>query len=118
MYDRQLRLISFAAFVLLLFLLIFFSDLPRNVIISIGIMMVFLMIFTYVFKTNVSPLLKVVLILTSFIVLPVFILLYLGILNAFPQLWMAILALVAVVIVGVLSIQIIIGLDIVELKWD
>ncbi|MBQ8017081.1 MAG: hypothetical protein IJ258_03140 [Methanobrevibacter sp.] len=43
---------------------------------------------------------------------------YLGILSTFSQIWQSIMFLVAVVIVGLFSIQIIIILDIVELKWD
>ena len=118
MYSHHLRVISFVALLMLLALLVFFSDLPNNVIISIAIIMLFLMIFTYVFTTKVSALLNVVLVLISFIMLPVFILIYLGILSTFSQIWQSIMFLVAVVIVGLFSIQIIIILDIVELKWD
>ena len=110
--------ISFVSLMMIFGLLVFFSDLPENVIISIAIIILFLIIFTYVFTTDGHILLRGLLILTSFIALPVFIFVYLGIFNAFHQFWQAILALAAVVIMGVVSIFAIVGLNIVELKWD
>ena len=118
MYNRQLMAVSFVLLMMILGLLVFLSHLPENVIISIAIIILFLIIFTYIFSADGHILLRGLLIVTSFIALPVLIFVYLGIFDAFPQFWQAILALAAVVLTGAVSIFTIVGLNIVELTWD
>ena len=112
-----LRYISFASLLALVLLLTFFSNLNSHVIISAAVIMLFLMIFTYIFKIEGSSSLKVSVILSVFIFLPLFILVYLGIFDVFPGLF-GFLALIIVALVGLYSIVTIIRLDYVELKWD
>lgn len=84
-------------------------------IVSIVLIMLFLLIFTFIFKTDGSKTLKGVMILVTFLVLPLFIITYL---NVFTEFWSFVSALIIVGIIGVLSIVIMVKLDYVELKWD
>lgn len=84
-------------------------------IVSIVLIMLFLLIFTFIFKTDGSKTLKGVMILVTFLVLPLFIIIYL---NVFTEFWSFVSALIIVGIIGVLSIVIMVKLDYVELKWD
>lgn len=112
------RAILFLLFLLIIGSLIFFTHSNNRVTLSIAIIMLFLIIFTYIFKTDGSKSLKALLIIFIFICLPVFILLFLGVLNAFDGPIFGILLLIVVAIVGLLSIVTIVKLDYVELKWD
>ena len=109
-------LISCFALFLLLFLLKFFTDINQNVIISIALVMVFLIIFTYVLRTEGKTALNVSVIIFSFIFLPLFILWYSGFLNCFSLVG-GILMAVAVMILGILSIVAIVRLNYVELVF-
>ena len=83
-------------------------------IISIALIMVFLIIFTYVLKTEGKTALNVCVIIFSFVCLPVFILWYLGIFNLLIWPWSIMLA-IGVIILGMLSVATIANLNFVEI---
>lgn len=116
--KSYLRLITYAALILLIVLLKFFSDLEDNVIISILLILVFLLIFTFIFRNNGPRPLKIFVIVFSFIFLPVFLLFYLGVFTSFKNPIIGIVLAIVFIISGVLSIYTMIRLDYVELKWE
>ena len=113
-----LRLIAAIALFLMIFALRMFTNLDNNVIVSILLISIFLIIFTYVFKIEVHSLLKTFVILFSFIVLPVFVLFYLGFWNSFSNHLVAIILIAFVILLGLLAIVTMIKLSIVEIEYD
>lgn len=113
-----LRLIAAIALFLMIFALRMFTNLDNNVIVSILLISIFLIIFTYVFKIEVPSLLKTFVILFSFIVLPVFVLFYLGFWNSFSNHLVAIILIAFVMLLGLLAIVAMIKLSIVEIEYD
>ena len=109
-----LRLIAAIALFLMIFALRMFTNLDNNVIVSIFLISIFLIIFTYVFKIEGPSLLKTFVILFSFIVLPVFVLFYLGFWNHL----VAIILIAFVMLLGLLAIVAMIKLSIVEIEYD
>lgn len=118
MYSKLLRTLSFLALIFIILIVIFFTNINVKIILSIALIIVFLWSFIYVLKVEESMLFKVASILMTFIVLPIFLLLYLDILNVFSGMWAGILTLGIVFIFGVLAIVTMIKLDYVELNWD
>lgn len=112
------RLIAAIALFLMIFALRMFTNLDNNVIVSILLISIFLIIFTYVFKIEGSSLLKTFVILFSFIVLPVFVLFYLGFWNSFSNHLVAIILIAFVMLLGLLAIVAMIKLSIVEIEYD
>ncbi len=113
-----LRLIAAIVLFLMIFALSMFTNLDNNVIVSILLISIFLIIFTYVFKIEVHSLLKTFVILFSFIVLPVFVLFYLGFWNSFSNHLVAIILIAFVMLLGLLAIVAMIKLSIVEIEYD
>jgi len=113
-----LRLIAAIALFLMIFALRMFTNLDNNVIVSILLISIFLIIFTYVFKFEGPSLLKTFVILFSFIVLPVFVLFYLGFWNSFSNHLVAIILIAFVMLLGLLAIVTMIKLSIVEIEYD
>lgn len=112
------RLIAAIALFLMIFALRMFTNLDNNVIVSILLISIFLIIFTYVFKIEGHSLLKTFVILFSFIVLPVFVLFYLGFWNSFSNHLVAIILIAFVMLLGLLAIVTMIKLSIVEIEYD
>ncbi len=112
------RLIAAIALFLMIFALRMFTNLDNNVIVSILLISIFLIIFTYVYKIEVPSLLKTFVILFSFIVLPVFVLFYLGFWNSFSNHLVAIILIAFVILLGLLAIVTMIKLSIVEIEYD
>lgn len=115
MNPNPLRMIVYVLLILMILALALFSNLNHRIMVSVVLIMLFLLIFTFIFKTGGHNLLKVAMIFATFLVLPVFILLYL---NVFSHFWMTILSLIVVVILGVSSIVTMVKLDYVEFKWE
>ena len=113
-----LRLIAAIALFLMIFALRMFTNLDNNVIVSIFLISIFLKIITYVFKIEGPSLLKTFVILFSFIVLPVFVLFYLGFWNSFSNHLVAIILIAFVMLLGLLAIVAMIKLSIVEIEYD
>lgn len=118
MEKFPLRLITVIALFLMIFALRMFTKLDNNVIVSILLISIFLIIFTYVFKIEGPNLLKIFVILFSFIALPVFVLFYLGFLNSFSNPFVGIILIALVMLLGFLAIITIIKLNIVEIEYD
>lgn len=117
-YNSYLRLMTFALLMFFLFVLNFFTDLDKNVIMSVSIILVFLIIFTYIFKTEGSNILKILIIVFSFIGLPLFMLFYLNIFNSLPMPWGGISVGGFAIIFGILAVVTIIKLNYVEIEYD
>ena len=113
-----LRLIAAIALFLMIFALRMFTNLDNNVIVSILLISIFLIIFTYVFKIEGPNLLKTFVILFSFIFLPVFVLFYLGFMNSFSNPRVGIILIALVMLLGLLAIITMIKLSIVEIEYD
>ncbi|WP_405273114.1 hypothetical protein [Methanobrevibacter sp.] len=113
-----LRLIAAIALFLMIFALRMFTNLDNNVIVSILLISIFLIIFTYVFKIEGPNLLKTFVILFSFIFLPVFVLFYLGFMNSFSNPLVGIILIALVMLLGLLAIITMIKLSIVEIEYD
>lgn len=113
-----LRLIAAIALFLMIFALRMFTNLDNKVIVSILLISIFLIIFTYVFKIEGPNLLKTFVILFSFIFLPVFVLFYLGFMNSFSNPLVGIILIALVMLLGLLAIITMIKLSIVEIEYD
>lgn len=113
MNKFPLKLIVYAFLLVLLVLLDLFTNFDHKTLVSVAIILTFLIIFTYVFKTDSSKGLKVGIILFTFIGLPLFILIYLGVFSSLPGIWGGILT----VIFTILSIVAIIELEYVEIEY-
>lgn len=111
------RLVMFISLVILCLLLFFFSNIDHRAIISLAVIGIFLIFFTFIFQIQMNPSLKVFLILFSFFALPMIILIYLGIFDIFWP-WSGILALILVAVQGMLSIYTIIELNYVIIRWE
>lgn len=114
---RFSRLIMFISLVMLCLLLFFFSNIDHRAIVSIAVIGIFLILFTFIFKIQMNPSLKMFLILFSYFALPMIILIYLGIFDVFWP-WGGTLALIMVLIYGMLSIYTIIELNYVIIRWE
>lgn len=110
-------LVMFISLVILCLLLFFFSNIDHRAIISLAVIGIFLIFFTFIFQIQMNPSLKVFLILFSFFALPMIILIYLGIFDIFWP-WSGILALILVAVQGMLSIYTIIELNYVIIRWE
>ena len=111
-----------AVICILLFLaLIFlglFTNLTLQMMVSIAIIGVFLILFTFVFTAeNGHMALNVSVIIAAFIFLPVFILLYLRVPDSLPAPWGGVLAVLAVIAFGILAVYAISKLNFVEIEF-
>ena len=111
-----------AVICILLFLaLIFlglFTNLTLQMMVSIAIIGVFLILFTFVFTAeNGHMALNVSVIIAAFIFLPVFILLYLRVPDSLPAPWGGVLAVLAVIAFGILGVYAISKLNFVEIEF-
>ncbi len=118
MEKFPLRLIAAIALFLMIFALRMFTNLDDNVIVSILLISIFLIIFTYVFKIQGPNVLKIFVIIFSFIFLPVFVLFYLGFWNSFSNPIIGIMLIAFVMLLGLLAIITMIKLSIVEIEYD
>ena len=117
MIRFPLRAFAYASLFLIIALLKLFTGLDNDIIISISIIAVFLILFTYIFNTEGHSSLNAAIIITAFIGLPIFILMYLGIPNSLQGVWGGILMAITVVIFGVLAIFTIVKLNFVEVEY-
>lgn len=104
-------------YLLCICLTVFSDDLSTNEIISIAIIVTFLILFTYVFNTQAIAL-NVFVILVSFMCLPLFILIYLGVPNSIPWPMGGVLLLVVTAIIGFLAVYAIVKLNFIEIKFE
>ena len=117
MSINPLRAITYLSLILIVIILELLSNLNQKIILSIGLILVFLIVFTYIFKTNGSESLKAAVIVFTFIGLPLFLLWYLDIISSLPGIWAGAAAVGVVLISGIASIITIIRLDYAELVW-
>ena len=117
MIRFPLRAFAYASLFLIIVFLKLFTDWGNDIIISISIIAVFLILFTYIFNTEGHSSLNAAIIITAFIGLPIFILMYLDIPNSLPGIWGGILMAITVVIFGVLAIYTIVKLNFVEVEY-
>ena len=118
MARHPLRTVFCISLFLVLVLLGIFTNLNRQIIVSIAIIGVFLILFTYLFTTEKGhTTLNVAVIITSFIILPVFILLYLKVLDSLPVPWGGVLAVLTVIVFGILAVYAISKLNFVEIEF-
>ncbi len=118
MARHPLRTVFCISLFLVLVLLGIFTNMNHQIIVSIAIIGVFLILFTYVFtieKGHVA--LNVAVIITSFIILPVFILLYLEVPDSLPAPLGGVLAVLVVIIFGILAVYVISKLNFVEIEF-
>ena len=118
MARHPLRTVFCISLFLVLVLLGIFTNLNHQIIVSIAIIGVFLILFTYVFTIEKGhAALNVCVIVTSFIILPVFILLYLKVPDSLPVPWSGVLAVLAVIAFGILAVYAISKLNFVEIEF-
>jgi|GEM_PF-1360272 hypothetical protein len=117
MIRFPLRAFAYASLFLIIVFLKLFTDWGNDIIISISIIAVFLILFTYIFNTEGHSSLNAAIIITAFIGLPIFILMYLDIPNSLQGVWGGILMAITVVIFGVLAIYTIVKLNFVEVEY-
>lgn len=116
MSRSPIRLIAYASLFLIVTVLTLFTNLDHEIILSIALILVFLIIFTYIFKTNGSRTLKAAVIVFIFIGLPMFILTYLNNKYHFGVL-AGVMAVILASVFGILSIITIVKLDYVEIEY-
>lgn len=117
MIRFPLRAFAYASLFLIIVFLKLFTDLGNDIIISISIIAMFLILFTYIFNTEGHSTLNAAIIITAFIGLPIFLLIYLNILNSLQGIWGGILMAIAALIFGVLAIYTIVKLNFVEVEY-
>lgn len=118
MARSNLRLISSVFLILLVLLLKFFSKLEDNVIVSIALILIFLILFTFIFNDEGPQALKIFIMLFSFMCLPLFILFYLGVFSYFSNPFQSLALALIVIALGALSLFAIHKLNYVRLKWE
>ena len=111
------RLVFYVSALAILLILDTFTDFDHEILFAIAIILAFLILSTYIFKSGGSKLLKSMLIVFTFIGLPLFILWYLGILNYFSNPLGGIVIALITTVLGVLAIFAIIKLDYVEIEY-
>lgn len=92
------------------------ANASHKIVLSAGLIMLFLIIFTYIFKTDGSKTLKVLVILFTFFGLPLFLLIYLDIFNQLDGILGIAVPVILAAVFGFISIFLIIQLDSVELN--
>jgi len=107
--------ISYASLFLIIFYLELFTNLTFRAKLSIAIISVFLILFLYIFKTRGPILLKILIIASVYLFIPIFLLIYLGTLNSLPNILKGIV-LISVSLLGLLSAFIIIKLSYAHVK--
>lgn len=112
------RLVFYAALLLIVWILDIFTSFNHQTALAIAIILTFLMLFTYVFRSEGTKKLNIFIILFSFIALPLFILHFLGILNSFSNPTSGILLAITVTFFGILAIFTIIQLNFVEIEYE
>ena len=112
------RLVFGASVLLILMFIKLFTNVSDSTIITIAIIAAFLMIFSYVFKTEGLNSLRIIIIVFSFICLPLFLLFYLGVFNSFSNPWGGIILAFLVVLFGITAIITIVKLNHVEIAYD
>lgn len=117
MIRFPLRAFAYASLFLIIVFLKLFTDLGNDIIISISIIAMFLILFTYIFNTEGHSSLNAAIIITAFIGLPIFLLIYLNIPNSLQGVWGGILMAIAALIFGVLAIYTIVKLNFVEVEY-
>ena len=118
MKRPYLRFMTYAALLLLVGLLKFYSHIPDKIVISISLILVFLILFTFIFKTNSPPILKMTIVIFSLVALPMFILSYTGVLEGFSNPLTGILIATMFLLLGIVSVIVMFCLDYAELKWE
>ncbi len=117
MIRFPLRAFAYASLFLIIAVLKLFTDLGNDIIISITIIGVFLLLFTYIFHAEGHSTLNASIIIMAFIGLPMFILMYLDIPNSLPGVWGGILCAGVVIFMGILAITTIVKLNFVEIEY-
>lgn len=117
MSRNFLRPIAYISLFLIISLLGVFTDWDRKLIFSVALISVFLILFTYIFATEGHATLNAAIIITAFIGLPMFLLMYLDIPNSLPGIWGGILMAITAVSFGVLAIFTIVKLNFVEIEY-
>ena len=112
-----LRLITIILSLLLVLFLEFFTNTDQTLIISIGIILVFLIIFTFIFKIRGPSNLKVAIILFIFLILPLFILYYSGFCASLHGLLGTVATAIATIIWGIMSIITIVELNYIKIDY-
>lgn len=112
------RLVFGVSVLLILIFIKLFTNVTDNMILAIAIIAVFLMIFSYVFKTESPNFLKVFITLFSFICLPLFLLFYLDVFNSFSNPLAAIALAVMITLIGITAVITLIKLNYVEILYD
>jgi len=112
-----LRPIAYISLFLIISILGMLTDWDKKLVFSVALIGVFLILFTYIFATEGHATLNATIIITAFIGLPIFILMYLDIPNSLPGIWGGILMAITVVIFGVLAIYTIVKLNFVEVEY-
>ena len=118
MAVNPFRTIIFILIFLALIILGIFTNLDYRIMLSIAIIGVFLILFTFVFiAENGHMALNVSVIIAAFIFLPVFILLYLRVPDSLPAPWGGVLAVLVVITFGILAVYAISKLNFVEIEF-
>ena len=113
-----LRLMTIAMSLLIVFFLEFFTNVDQRTVISIALILIFLVIFTFIFVIMGSPNLKVGIILFIFLVLPSFVLQYCGFYASLPGLLDIVITGIITIILGILSLITIVEISYLEIDYD
>lgn len=115
---NYLRPIAYISLFLIMSILGMLTDWDQKLIFSVAIICVFLILFTYIFATEGPATLNAVIIITAFIGLPMFLLMYLDIPNFLLGIWGGILVVIIAGIFGILAIFTIVELNFVEIEYE
>ena len=104
--------------VVILLSLYLFTNLDERVLRSISLILIFLILFTFIFKTRGMAILNFVIIVFSFIALPIFLLFYLNIFSSLPGVIGGIRMVGITVLCGILAIATMIWINMVEVRFS
>lgn len=115
--KHYLRILTLISLFLIIALLEVFTDTDYKIIMCISIILVFLILFTYIFESNTPKTLNIIIMISTFIILPLFIAWDLKLYELLPGIAGSLLTLLTLMIMGFLSIFTMVKLNYVEIEY-
>ena len=116
MLNSILRKVIVIVFAILIVCLLKFTSLESNIITTIGIIMLFLVIFNYILGIDGFGFLRSITVLFIFIILPVLLLINFGIVNLFGF-WISALICALTFIFGIFIMYVLVELNNIEVEY-
>ena len=116
MLNSKVRKFILIVFAISIVCLLKFTNLESNIIITIGIIMFFLVIFNYILSIDGFEIFRILILLFIFIILPVLFLINLGILNLFGF-WIGLFICVFAFLFGIFTMFVLVELNNIDVEY-